>query len=186
MADVRKDYSKTLLIDAGRSSRDLKEALRAMHELGQTELQAEGFKRSEIQSADFVDLRYHGQSYELTVKLAPNCLEAFHKLHEQRYGYANPGRRVELVSARSSFWGRTVKPELVKAPKRRGDPKPVDMQPVWIDRQRVKTRIYDRAMLAHGHRIKGPAIIGEYSSTTLVPAGFQCAIDAYLNLVLTS
>jgi N-methylhydantoinase A len=186
MADVRKDYSKTLLLDAAGSTAELKAALRGLHQLGMSELQSEGFKRSEIQSADFVDLRYRGQSYELTVRLGPGFLNDFHKLHKQRYGYANPERRVELVSVRSTFWGRTVKPVLEKAPKRRGDPKAVDVQPVWIDRQRVKTRIYDRAALTHGQRIKGPAIIGEYSSTTLVPIGFDCAVDAYLNLVLTA
>jgi N-methylhydantoinase A len=55
---------------------------------------------------------------------------------------------------------------------------------VWIDGRRVKTAIYDRAALGHGHVIKGPAIIGEYSSTTLVPGDFRCVVDAYLNLVL--
>src|SRR4029077_18250792 len=125
-------------------------------------------------------------SYELTVKLGPGFLDSFHKLHQQRYGYASPGRSVELVSARSTFWGRTVKPKLEKTPKRGGSPQPVDVQPVWIDRRRLRTRIYDRATLTHGHRIEGPAIIGEYSSTTLVPPGFQCAVDGYLNLVLTS
>jgi N-methylhydantoinase A len=79
-----------------------------------------------------------------------------------------------------------LKPSLEKAPKGRGAPKAVHTQPVWIDRQRVKTRIYDRAALTRGQRIKGPAIIGEYSSTTLVPIGFDCAVDAYLNLVLTT
>jgi len=61
---------------------------------------------------------------------------------------------------------------------------PVESRPVWIDRKRVKTAIYDRETLGHGHTIKGPAIIGEYSSTTLVPPEFRCRVDAYLNLVL--
>ena len=52
------------------------------------------------------------------------------------------------------------------------------------DHRHVRAAVYDRASLAHGHVIKGPAIIGEYSSTTLVPAGFRCVVDAYLNLVL--
>jgi N-methylhydantoinase A len=93
---------------------------------------------------------------------------------------------VELVNVRSTFVGRTLKPGFKKARKLRGRPAPVDVQPVWIDRQRVKTAIYDRAGLSVGHVIKGPAIIGEYSSTTLVPPGFRCVVDKYLNLILES
>jgi N-methylhydantoinase A len=73
---------------------------------------------------------------------------------------------------------------LFQAPRKRGRPKPVDMKPVWIDGKRVTTAIYDRANLGYGHAIKGPAIIGEYSSTTLVPPDFVCRVDRYLNLVL--
>ena len=47
-----------------------------------------------------------------------------------------------------------------------------------------KTRVYDRKGLRYGHVIKGPAIIGEYSATTLVPPDFVCEVDAFGNLVL--
>jgi N-methylhydantoinase A len=184
LADVRKDYSRTLLLDAQKSGRELKAVLAQLHEQGFQELQAEGFKKNAIQSVDFADLRYQGQSYELSVKLAADFIDQFHKAHERRYGYANRGRQVELVNVRTMFLGRTAKPEFKKAPKQRRRPAPVALQPVWIDRKRVKTAIYDRADLGHGQTIRGPAIIGEYSSTTLVPADFRCTVDGYLNLVL--
>jgi N-methylhydantoinase A len=184
LADARKDYSRTLLVDADRSARELKSTLAGLHRAGQEELQAEGFKKREIQSMDFVDLRYRGQSYELTLKLEPNFTERFHQAHERRYGYANRGRPIELVNVRSTFIGRTKKPEFKKTPKQRGRPVPVERQAVWIDHKRMRTSIYDRSTLGHGHVIKGPAIIGEYSSTTLVPPDFRCVVDGYLNLVL--
>jgi N-methylhydantoinase A len=184
LADVRKDYSRTLLVEAENSARQLKSALRELHAVGTAELQAEGFKKREIESIDFADLRYRGQSYELTVKLTDDFIDKFHELHERRYGYANRGRAVELVNVRATFRGRTPKPVIRKATKTRRRPVPLDVQPVWIDRKRIKTAIYDRAALGHGQVIDGPAIIGEYSSTTLVPPDFKCAVDAYLNLVL--
>jgi N-methylhydantoinase A len=184
LADVRKDYSRTVLVDAERYKGELKSALAELHRAGQEELQAEGFKKREIQSMDFVDLRYRGQSYELTLKLEPNFTERFHEAHERRYGYANRGRPIELVNVRSTFIGRTKKPEFKKSPRQRGRPVPVERQPVWIDHKRMRTSIYDRSMLCHGHVISGPAIIGEYSSTTLVPPDFRCVVDGYLNLVL--
>lgn len=184
LADVRKDYSRTLLIDANSSERKLKVAFRELHKQGQEELAREGFKKAEIQSRDFVDLRYRGQSYELTVPLAPRFVDHFHKVHERRYGYSNPGRDVELVNVRAVFAGRRPKPKFVKAARQRGKARAMDTRPVWLGRKKVKAGIYDREALGYGHVVDGPAIIGEYSSTTLVPPDYRCVVDAHLNLVL--
>ena len=184
LADVRKDYSRTLLVPADDSRAILKRTFQELHRLGMVELQAEGFRKREIQWNDAVDLRYRGQSYELTVPLTSDFIDSFHKAHDRRYGYSNRGRTVELVNVRTTFIGRTGKPEFKKAPKTSGRAKPNGVQPVWIDNKHVKAGVYDREDLGYGHVIDGPAIIGEYSSTTLVPADFRCKVDAYLNLVL--
>jgi len=184
LADVRKDYSRTLLIDADRSNAKVESAFAELHKVGIEELQAEGFKKNEITRTDFVDLRYRGQSYELTVPASPDFIGKFHEAHERRYGYANRDRDVELVNVRTTFVGRTPKPKFAKTAKTGKSLREVGKQMVWIAHRRVPAAVYDRATLAHGHVIKGPAIIGEYSSTTLVPPGFRCVVDAYLNLVL--
>ena len=184
LADVRKDYSRTLLIDADQSGEKSKKVLRELHKQGQAELAAEGFSKSETEARDFVDLRYRGQSYELTVPFTRGFVDAFHKVHERRYGYSNPEMEVELVNVRTVFVGRRPKPKFHKMPKQRGKADPVSARSVWIDGKQTKARVYDRETLVYGHVINGPAIIGEYSSTTLVPADFRCAVDPYLNLVL--
>jgi N-methylhydantoinase A len=48
------------------------------------------------------DLRYAGQSFELTVPLAEDLAGAFHRAHEARYGYADPARPIELVAVRTA------------------------------------------------------------------------------------
>ena len=48
------------------------------------------------------DLRYRGQSFELTVPLEPGLAAAFHRAHEERYGYADETREVELVAVRTA------------------------------------------------------------------------------------
>jgi len=48
------------------------------------------------------DLRYAGQSFELTVPLGPDLAGAFHRAHEDRYGYADPSRPIELVAVRTA------------------------------------------------------------------------------------
>jgi N-methylhydantoinase A len=49
-----------------------------------------------------VDLRYQGQSFELTVSLEGDPVESFHRAHEERYGYADRGRPIELVAVRTA------------------------------------------------------------------------------------
>src|SRR5439155_17604882 len=48
------------------------------------------------------DLRYAGQSFELTVSLQPDLAEAFHRAHAERYGYAERARAIELVAVRTA------------------------------------------------------------------------------------
>jgi len=48
------------------------------------------------------DLRYRGQSFELTVPLEPDLAAAFHRSHEERYGYSDPSREIELVAVRTA------------------------------------------------------------------------------------
>jgi N-methylhydantoinase A len=48
------------------------------------------------------DLRYRGQSFELTVPLEDDLAAAFHRAHEERYGYADPTREIELVAVRTA------------------------------------------------------------------------------------
>jgi N-methylhydantoinase A/oxoprolinase/acetone carboxylase beta subunit len=56
----------------------------------------------ELPHAGEADLRYAGQSFELTVPLGPELAQAFHRAHEERYGYADPSRRIELVAVRTA------------------------------------------------------------------------------------
>jgi N-methylhydantoinase A len=48
------------------------------------------------------DLRYRGQSFELTVPLQSDLAGAFHRAHEERYGYADEAREIELVAVRTA------------------------------------------------------------------------------------
>jgi N-methylhydantoinase A len=56
----------------------------------------------ELPARGEADLRYRGQAFELTVPLGDDLAGAFHRAHEARYGYADPGRPVELVAVRTA------------------------------------------------------------------------------------
>jgi N-methylhydantoinase A/oxoprolinase/acetone carboxylase beta subunit len=56
----------------------------------------------ELPTEGEADLRYAGQSFELTVPLGPGLAERFHAAHDERYGYADRARPVELVAVRTA------------------------------------------------------------------------------------
>ena len=62
------------------------------------------------------DLRYRGQSFELTVPLGEELAERFHRTHEERYGYADRVREIELVAIRTAEVRRGPKLTLSPAP----------------------------------------------------------------------
>jgi N-methylhydantoinase A len=63
---------------------------------------AEVAREGELPAEGEADLRYAGQSFELTVPLGGDVAEAFHRAHEERYGYADHDRPVELVAVRTA------------------------------------------------------------------------------------
>jgi len=184
LSDVRKDYSKSLLVPAERAESRIRRELEALHRAGRRDLKDEGFEGSAVRISDSVDLRYRGQSYELTVPFRRSFISSFHRLHDKRYGHSDVSRAVEVVNVRCTIFGRAPRIQFPKS--RRVQSKATVLQTVetWFVGRAYPTRVFDRRDLRCGHVIQGPAIIGEYSSTTLVPPDFVCEVDTYGNLVL--
>jgi N-methylhydantoinase A len=81
------------------------------------------------------DLRYRGQSFELPVPLGSGLEERFHRAHEERYGYADRDREVELVAVRTADVARGPEVELPSGePKRASGPRLVELEgsTLWI------------------------------------------------------
>ncbi len=57
---------------------------------------------SEFPAEGEADMRYRGQSFELTVPLQDDLAGAFHRAHAERYGYAEHEREIELVAVRTA------------------------------------------------------------------------------------
>jgi N-methylhydantoinase A len=101
MSDVRRDYVRPLL-----GGEDAEDAFEAMEEQAGEDMDEPELRRR-------ADLRYRGQSFELTVPLGGDVAEAFHRAHEERYGYADRSRPLELVALRTATVGPG--PEYVQA-----------------------------------------------------------------------
>jgi N-methylhydantoinase A len=72
----------------------------------------------ELPAEGMADLRYRGQSFELTVPLGGDLAEAFHRAHEERYGFAERGRTLELIAVRTADVTRGPRLDLRTAERR--------------------------------------------------------------------
>jgi N-methylhydantoinase A len=187
-ADVVKDFSLTVrlpVVSLAAARRQLRSTFARVEAAGMREMRREGFRRG-VGVERLLDVRYIGQAYELTVPAEGDFVRAFHALHERRYGYSDPARRVEVVNLRARLSGPTPKPEL-----QRGKTAGASAREAILGTRRVclggrwrAAGVYDRARLRPGNRLAGPAIVAEYSATTFVPPRWQLIVDAYENLIV--
>ena len=145
-----------------------------------------------------MDLRYYGQSYELTIstykpfteKALRKTVESFHKKHEAIYGYAVEKERVELVNIKVIAVGLVKKPRLKEKPLNQEKPEKdaiIAQRKVFFeqDNEYVKTSIYKRVRLKAGNVISGPAVIEQYDATTVVYPDWIASVDRFGNIVLS-
>jgi N-methylhydantoinase A len=133
-----------------------------------------------------LDIRYRGQGYELNVPHSADTLEMFHAKHEQRYGFADRNRPIEIVNLRLRIKERATEFSFPERPARDGDGKQAvrGEQQVYFDGEWHTTTIYNRDLLHPGDTIPGPALIAEYTSTTVVPPGCRLSVDRWSNLLI--
>ena len=139
-------------------------------------------------SSRTVDMRYAGQGYELPVPWSKDFVGQFHRLHEQRYGYADSKRDVEVVNVRVRMLVASGElPLNAKAQSATGDAKVavIGEKPIFCDGQWRAGKIYDRARLLAGDIFSGPAVVVEYSATTYMPPGAQATVDHFGNIEIT-
>ena len=151
------------------------------------ELRREGFDAARAVASQHLDVRYHGQSFELSVPFTPDFRRKFHREHEKAYGYSHPQRDVEIVNLRLHLAIPTPKSRRRSAKSVRGKQAQkalLNTKAVWFDDKFCPAGVYDRELLAAGARFRGPAVIVEYSATTVVPPDFTCKVDQHLNLML--
>lgn len=186
-ADKIKDYSKSVLMKVKDNDYEKLMALfKPLVSQGAKEMIAEGVARNRIKFEKRLDIRYVGQSYELTLPFKRNFIDDYHNLHKKTFGYSNKDYEVEAVNLRVRVLGKIKKPLLIKKPKciqdiKQGIVKKTDciFKGMWLE-----TDVYDRNKVLTGSRIKGPALIVEETSTTFLPPEYVCNVDEYENLIV--
>jgi N-methylhydantoinase A len=138
-----------------------------------------------------LDMRYRRQGYELNVAYdarSPEAsIEAFHRLHQQRYGFCDEGRPVEIVNLRLRMIaaGEPYSPQQQEAVPGDGSAAQYAVRDVYFDGKFLPARLYRRDQLKPGDTIRGPAMITEYTSATVLPPECRAEVDRFGNLVVT-
>ncbi|WP_142525837.1 hydantoinase/oxoprolinase family protein [Methylacidimicrobium cyclopophantes] len=188
-SDFVRDYVETLLLPEEQTEeQELQRIFGRLAAQAEDELAAEGFAKDERAFSLLLDMRYVGQGFELTVPYGEGHVEQFHRLHELKYGYADWGKKTEIVSLRVEARGILRKPLLLPEEEAGPDPAAASLlfeREVWFSGERRSARFYQRESLQPGNRIEGPAVILEYSGTTVVPPSWRARVDRYRSLLLT-
>ena len=196
-ADFAHDYIQSVL----RPMADMRpeEAVAVMQTLAlqaAADLDAEGIPADRRELSHAFDLRYVGQTTEITVP-APDGAETlseglqpvaaqFHRLHERLYSYSVPEEPVELVNLRLRAVGRVETLPLPAMGNGEAGAEPAGERAVLLPGAGASrpVPVYRRDRLAAGARIAGPALVEEASSTTVVLESMRAEVDAFGNLVL--
>jgi N-methylhydantoinase A len=194
-ADARIDRQRTVHMTSTRFDED-----RANHVLEQLRTECiEGLRKqgydSNVQIHQSIDVRYHGQNYELELPLSferfksdttAGLWASFDRAFKERYGFSLPGETIEVVNFNVTGTYPTSKPRLPKLKASTGTPAHVSTRPVYFSGEWLQCPIYSRSELLFGHRISGPAIIEESVSATCLLHSQQATLDEYGNIIIRS
>jgi N-methylhydantoinase A/oxoprolinase/acetone carboxylase beta subunit len=188
LADVTKDYSLTVLRKAADVTHDeLRDRFAPLVARARADLAAEGFDGDRALIECALDVRYIGQSYEITVPFETEYRATFDARHHQTYGYANPRRGAEVVNLRVKAIGVTNKPSLPRetAAAVRPAPEPSARRTARFGGKATSMTVYRRDDLHAGVEADGPALIAGPEATTVITPAFRFRVDEAGNVIAT-
>ncbi|MBI2881836.1 MAG: hydantoinase/oxoprolinase family protein [Candidatus Tectomicrobia bacterium] len=198
--DVRHDFIRPVLKrTALLSSEELARAYRDLEAEARKTLKGERIPLERVEFHRYADVKYFPQSKYMTIAVPPGrigkgaveaIVETFLGQYRKEFGYQIPEEygEVEVSNARLAAIG-VVPKGVLRRSRKKGD-----ARDALKGRRRVffresggftDTRIYDRAALGVGARLKGPAVIEQPDSTTVLPPGAAAVVDGYSNLIIS-
>lgn len=193
MSDAMQDYLLTALTSSEEASRDrVGETFEGLEERAIAYFLEGGYDRGQVELVRSLDMRYNGQEHTVRVRVPAGALDfdalndQFHAAHEKAYTFRLPSG-VEIVNYHVAAVVRTPKPALAEQGEgASATPKVKATRLVDFDAWgRLDSAVYERADLAPGCLLHGPAIIEEAAASTVVPPGVRCTVDRIGNIVMT-
>jgi N-methylhydantoinase A len=194
--DVAMDLSMSrLMTDAGDDfGRKVRQVFCELERRAEDELRQSGATVAGLQFAYTIDARYVGQNFELPVlaeledaHLREQIRARFHEEHRKVYGFVREASALELVTFRLRATVPTAQPRAANELAARQHGKPGGSRMVVFDEADgpIPCDLYERASLAAGQCIRGPVIIDQMDTTTIVPPGFRARVHPSGNLFLS-
>ncbi len=194
IAGARVDLARTLVVQSHDDALPLIES-----SFGELEHQAEQTLKAELQDARilfdrFLEMRYRGQKHTVKVPYpkpaAVHTINAdFEGIYKKRYGHANQNNPIEILGIRLVAGADIPKPELSDLFKTRvkGQAPQCSHRSIYFPQPtgRIDTPIWQRDDLAPGFSTAGPALIEEYSSTTVLYPGDLAMIGELGEIIIT-
>jgi N-methylhydantoinase A len=184
--DLKRDAAQTVMQRLDQLDEAEVESVFARLEAdGAEEMRRESVPEAAIEFVRRLDLRYVGQSYELTVDAGGDLAARFHAEHDRVYGFSAESEPIECVSLRLTTIGRIAKPP-PRSLAAGGATEPKARRQVYFAEADgyVDCPIYDRYALGAGVRLAGPAVVEEFDSTTVVHPGYAVRVDDRANLFI--
>lgn len=185
-APARRTFARTVLTPVP-SQKERQILFKEMEERAKVELVAEGVEPGAVRFWRVLELRSEGQGAEFAIPEGPNLLERFHQAHEQRFGYRRSDVSVVLVTARLRAEGLAGKAWRAREV-RPCEAVPFEKRPTFFPEHGSQAEEiaawYWREELTPGAHLVGPAVVAEYSGTTVVPRFWTAQVDEFGALVL--
>ncbi|HUF39961.1 MAG TPA: hydantoinase/oxoprolinase family protein [Anaerolineales bacterium] len=186
LADVVKDYSRTVMLPGDTPMADLVAGLETLTSRARIDLAAEGIPPGDILLKPSLDLRLRGQSYELNVSFTGEWQADFGRQYRETYDFFPEDEPVEIVNLRLQARGFVRKPVFEPEPPGDGNParaRTGDRQ-IWHDGGFHPIPVYDGARLHPGDTIPGPALLSRPDTTVWLPPASRSKMDRHKNLTI--
>ena len=183
-SNVIKDYVKTVMLPGDVIPGMINALFSQLIEQGLNDIKSESISPENIELHTSVDVRFSGQSYELTVPYSENFIAEFHEAHRLAYGYTFEDKHIEIVNLRLQAIGKVdpIRLPHLRVENSTKEPTPIKNHPVELSAGSIELPVYAYESLPPGFELIGPALIVSSDTTILINSEDVLQVDPYQNL----
>ena len=195
LSNLQETFVRTCRTSMEENFNRIQNSLKELKLMASKWFKGDGKSNGEKSLLFFLDMRYVGQNYELSINLGnifnkdislnkTNLKNLFFEYHKKSYGHFDPLAEIEIVNIRLRAISE-LKSKPIKFNTLERKPKLISSVDVWFDNKKPnKTKIFQRSTLPPGFEINEPSIIVQEDATTLMPPGCSLSVDQKLNLII--
>lgn len=191
LVDIQHDFSDSFMVaSTATTPAAIEIAFEGLEKESMARLVHEGVAPENITLRRSVEMMYQGQWRSLSVS-APSPVtdiatltDRFHSEHEREYSFRRDDAPISFFRLGLTATGLVPKAKLKEHKPESRQPEPRLTRSVWFEGKAHETPIYERDDLPSGFDFKGPAIVEQVDSTTIVPPGTRASVDRHLNILI--